>query len=72
MARKSLGVIRGVLVRAALVGFGLVVGLVLLEVCLQTAAAVREAVAPRAVARWTGNGTRRVLCLGDSNTYGLS
>jgi lysophospholipase L1-like esterase len=71
MARKSLGVIRGVLVRAALVGFGLVVGLVLLEVCLQTAAAVREAVAPRAVARWTGNGTRRVLCLGDSNTYGL-
>jgi len=62
--------IRALCARLALILLGLLIGLLLLELCLQIAA------------RWAGDrslpvglgvlaGRRRVLALGDSNTYGL-
>jgi lysophospholipase L1-like esterase len=56
--------------RLALVPFGVALGLLALEALLQVAAlAVHLGGGPTPAAWLTGN--RRVLCLGDSNTYGL-
>jgi hypothetical protein len=53
-----------------LVLFGLVLGLLLFELGLQAAAVWMRRDGQSPVAWVTGR--RRVLCLGDSNTYGLS
>jgi lysophospholipase L1-like esterase len=56
--------------RLALIPAGVILGLLLLEALLQVGALAVHASGWRAPATWlTGN--RRVLCLGDSNTYGL-
>jgi lysophospholipase L1-like esterase len=54
----------------ALVVFGVCIGLVLLEVALQVGAAVVRARTTRSDAPWS-QGVRRVVAIGDSNTYGL-
>jgi len=61
---------RAPLQRLALIALGLVLALVLAEVLLQTAAMVVRWTGTSAPAGWAG-GTRRIVSLGDSNTYGL-
>ena len=56
--------------RLALIPLGALLGLLALEAMLQVGALALRASGTAAPAHWlTGN--RRVLCLGDSNTYGL-
>ena len=67
--RSAMGAARW-LKRLALVPLGVALGLLALEALLQVAAlAVHLGGGPTPAAWLTGN--RRVLCLGDSNTYGL-
>lgn len=61
---------RTFLKRLALVPLGVVLALCLLEAGLQVAALAVHVSGQRMPAAWIG-GSRRVLCLGDSNTYGL-
>jgi lysophospholipase L1-like esterase len=61
---------REILGRLLLVVGGLLVGLVLLEVALRVAAAVRHLGEEPQRFAWQGTGTR-VLTVGDSNTFGL-
>lgn len=65
MPRKT-----SVAARLALIGFGILAALAALEVGLQIAAVATDAGTPRATTTWL-TGRRRVLCVGDSNTYGL-
>ena len=56
--------------RLLLIPFGLLLGLVVLELGLQAAAFLVVGADRRLPDSWlTGN--RRVVCLGDSNTYGI-
>jgi len=57
--------------RLALITFGLLLALVLLEVALQAAALVAQARVRAGQPGAAGAGDVRVLCVGDSNTYGL-
>jgi lysophospholipase L1-like esterase len=61
---------REVLSRLALVTLGLVLALALLEAGLQIGAAYVRATGRQVSRQWTTRGGR-VLCLGDSNTYGI-
>lgn len=56
--------------RVALAALGALLGLCVLEVALQIGALVLWATGRPAPSAWL-TGRRRVLCLGDSNTYGL-
>ena len=56
--------------RVALVAGGFVLGLLLLEAALQVGAFVVHATGRELPAAWV-SGRFRVLCIGDSNTYGL-
>src|ERR1700752_1548688 len=58
------------LTRCALVALGTLRGLAVLEIGLQTAGAWNRITTPPAPVVWS-TGNRRVLCLGDSNTYGI-
>jgi lysophospholipase L1-like esterase len=58
-----------VLSRIALVPLGIALGLLAVELALQAGALVVRPAAPGA--RASGSGSLRVLCLGDSNTYGV-
>jgi lysophospholipase L1-like esterase len=61
--------LRTLLTRLGLIGTGVLLSLILSEGLLQTGAwIVRLRTAPEPI--WTGT-NRHVLCLGDSNTYGL-
>jgi lysophospholipase L1-like esterase len=57
------------LTRIGLIGFGIFAALAAAEAVLQTGAAVVRGLG-RPEPSWTSSG-RRVLCVGDSNTYGL-
>jgi lysophospholipase L1-like esterase len=61
---------RRIAANVAAVAFGLVVGLALVEVGLQIGAAYIRVRVPAANARWASE-RGRVVCLGDSNVYGL-
>lgn len=56
--------------RLALIPFGVVLGLCVLETGLQAGAFCVHLTGQRLPATWLSEG-RRILCLGDSNTYGL-
>jgi hypothetical protein len=56
--------------RVALVLFGTLAGLLLLEGILQISALINRAMQPRIPRTWLSGG-QRVLSLGDSNTFGL-
>jgi lysophospholipase L1-like esterase len=60
---------RAIISRLLLVGFGLCLAVLALEGILRVAAGLTPARAPDRPA-WLGS-ARRILCLGDSNTYGL-
>ena len=57
--------------RLALIPFGLLLAVLLLELGLQVAAFVAQATVRAAQPGAAGDGDVRVLCVGDSNTYGL-
>src|SRR5713101_5404555 len=57
--------------RLGLVAFGIVLGLACLEAALQLAAAYIRVTGTAAPASWLTK-NRRILCVGDSNTYGLN
>jgi lysophospholipase L1-like esterase len=61
--------LRPVVQRGALVLLGLILGLVVAEIALQVAAAYLRST--RAIPASALTGRRRIVCLGDSNTYGL-
>lgn len=56
--------------RIALIALGVALGIAVLEVALQLGALALWATGRSMPVSWVG-GRRRVLCLGDSNTYGL-
>jgi lysophospholipase L1-like esterase len=58
------------LARAALILLGLVLALAVLEAGLQASSWLLRSTTERPEARWSA-GSLRVLCLGDSNTFGL-
>jgi hypothetical protein len=62
--------IRAMLSRVALLIGGTIVGLLLLEALLQAAALYTAVTRPRAAGQWL-RGDQRIVCLGDSNTYGF-
>jgi lysophospholipase L1-like esterase len=57
--------------RLSLIPLGLVFGLVALELVLQVGALYVAATGQDFAGSWTSRPARRVLCLGDSNTYGV-
>ncbi len=61
---------RFLLSRSALIAIGVVLGLVVLEIGLQVAAAWTKLHEQPLPESWS-TANRRVLCLGDSNTYGI-
>ena len=69
-AERRGGMVRRIGGRVALVAFGVVAGLVLLEVVLQVGALIVRANTSPAGTSWL-TGHRRVVTLGDSNTYGV-
>ena len=70
-ASRKAGTVAHVVVRhAGLLMLGTVLGLIALEVCLQAAALGRRLTGWRPQSSWSTTG-RRVLALGDSNTFGI-
>ena len=63
--------VRVTLQRLALLGLGCLLGLGAVEAALQAGAAIVRVAAPRAAVPAAAGQERRVLCVGDSNTYGL-
>ena len=70
MWRKLVDGSRAVLTRLALIVLGLVLSLLLIEALLQVGALYTGATGPGETVSWLTKG-ERVLCLGDSNTYGF-
>lgn len=70
MTPQAAGV-RTIITRVALIPVGFIFGLVALELLLQVGALYVAVTEQDLASSWTTRFTRRVLCLGDSNTYGV-